>query len=217
MNLKINSNITNSNYMDMMSDNKNYKKIDVSITYKMDYEYLTASIYELTSVFRESCNLDFLDIKNITDNLQEELLDYMIIFYINVFLTIKEYENYNGSITETYLNNEEDINAYIEDSTSTFINEIIENNSDLDKLINDISNDVDVKDKIDIIYDLIIELISYITNVPLLVDDYMDNLDFLLKDKTIIKNFRYIIPHRRYIIEGEPYYRVRQHVLICYE
>jgi len=217
MNLKINSNVVNSNYMDMMSDNKNYKKIEVSITYKMDYEYLSGCIYDLASTLRKSCKLDFLTIKNITDTLQEELLDYMVIFYINVFLTIADYREDNKSISETYFNNEEFINEIIEAATIGFFNEIIENNNDLNILLEEISEDLYASDNIDIIHTMLLDLIGSITNVPLMVDEYMDNLDYVLNNNITISNFRYIIPHRRYIIEGEPYYRMRQHVLICYE
>ena len=217
MNLKINSNVVNSNYMDMMSDNKNYKKIEVSITYKMDYEYLSGCIYDLASTLRKSCKLDFLTIKNITDTLQEELLDYMVIFYINVFLTIADYREDNKSISETYFNNEEFINEIIEAATIGFFNEIIENNSDLNILLEEISEDLYASDNIDIIHTMLLDLIGSITNVPLMVDEYMDNLDYVLNNNITISNFRYIIPHRRYIIEGEPYFRMRQHVLICYE
>jgi len=216
MDIVLNSENIKTNYNELVNSGINYKKINLFLIYDIDLPYIDSSIDEITNLLSTSCNLNYDEIFNITKDFKEELLDTLALFYMNTFIYIKNYDDdENLHIDETFTKYEDEIMNDIYDSTVTLYLEMIKSNKKLNSLLDYIGVGENA-DKIDLIHDSIMMLVDSILNVYSIVKSNMNTIDMVLKDIFDINNFNYIIPHKRYFIENDLFYKVKQNILIVY-
>lgn len=171
MNLKLNSDVTRKKYSIMISDTEIYKKLNIVLTYDVEIKIIDAIISELRHLLASITKSDELSIR-ITNNLREELLDYLSVIVLNIFIVIKNYgidKPKNLSVVDTFIKYEEEITEYFNDGISYFYKEILENNEELHNIIDKIGAEEHAS-KVDEINDIIIDLIDSITDIYTLVE-----------------------------------------------